>query len=658
MKKIVSLLLVIVLLASTFTSCIRKRPDVEDNKKEENILDMNPSEYYEGGTHIRNYNVIENEYLVRNGSSDYKIVYPKDASDREMFALSELQSFFLNSTGVLLPAVTDDSVSYAENSRFISIGNNAIASSAGITLNEELLKDSGARIETKGKSIFVLGCGDLGTLNAVYEFLGITFNWEVYSDNTVEYDKNVTYLNLLDFDVTEVPDFLYNYTGFGYVYQNAELRQRFRNIDRFDNICAIDTKAISHNTFIWLPVKEYQAEHPKWYNPDVTNLCYYAQGDDEELELLIQEVVKKMKTTIINHPDKKYISFTHQDTQTLCSCDYCKQMKIENGGSEATGVIRFLNEVRARIQVWFDTEAPELDNGQQILFFAYHATNKPPVYLENGEYKPYSEDLICKDIVPWFAETNGDYTVPLNKNEKVNGDILNNLKGWTTICEDVMIWNYSTNYVDYLTPYYAFESIPENYRIAVNHGVGTMFDLNQLNNNNSTGWERLKGYLNYKYSWNVNYSFDELVSKYFEASYGPASDTMKELFDEYRVLAKLQIQNGYSGSRSIFHNAATAKYWPRNILVDWLNKYDEALKLIEPLKETDREKYEAYYFNIVIERVAVYYQLIVNYSSTIDTATLNEYKNQFKTDCAYTGINRYKEVNGLINQLFITMGVN
>ena len=49
-----------------------------------------------------------NEYLVKNGKSDYKIAVSSEASKTEKYAAEELQYFIEKSTAVKLPIVNDD----------------------------------------------------------------------------------------------------------------------------------------------------------------------------------------------------------------------------------------------------------------------------------------------------------------------------------------------------------------------------------------------------------------------------------------------------------------------------------------------------------------------------------------------------------------------
>lgn len=634
-------------------------------------LTVDSESLYTDGVHEINISARSGEYLVQNGQTDYVIVYPQNATSRENTAVSELQTYFAAATGITLRAVSDAAVSWSETAEYISVGATSLVEAAGVTVDEEVLGQSGVRVVTEGNSIFLTGAYDYGTLYAVYSFLGYVFDWEVYSDDVITYNTEVTEVPLMNYDVTDVPDFEFNVASHQYIRSDEDLRNRFRMIQLQDQAFGY-TDNIYHNSLEWLPYDTYSSQYPKWYSTYTgsnRNLCYYAQGDTQQYAAMVETVAELMQERIQEYPGKIYISFGIQDTQTLCNCDYCQKMSEYYNGSEAAGVILFLNDVYELLAEWFAGEGAEYYCGQKILFFAYHATNQPPVEYneETGEYEaleivdsegePTGEVFSCENIVPWFAETNGDYTYSLLENESVNGDIAENLKGWSAISDEILFWTYGTNFTEYLTPYYSFEGFQETYQFAADEGVRTLYAQHQTNNANSTGWERLKGYLNYKLGWNVNYNVNELIDRFFENYFGPAADEMLDMFGEYLVIGHLQRENGYAVRRSIFHNPLQAVYWPRNSLADWMENIDAALEAIAPIEETDGDLYQTYYTNIVTERVWVYYLMLNIYSSTLSTQTISEYRQQIRTDCTLAGIDQYKETDGEISSLWSQWGL-
>ena len=72
---------------------------------------------------------------------------------------------------------------------------------------------NGGKIVTVDNNIYICGFSDKGTLNLVYTFLRLTFNWETYSANTTVYDTDVHDLKLKAYDVFDIPDIEYQDTS-------------------------------------------------------------------------------------------------------------------------------------------------------------------------------------------------------------------------------------------------------------------------------------------------------------------------------------------------------------------------------------------------------------------------------------------------------------
>ena len=127
---------------------------------------------------------------------------------------------------------------------------------------------------------------------------------------------------------------------------------------------------------------------------------------------------------------------------------------------------------------------------------------------------------------------------------------------------------------------------------------------------------------------------------------------MKQLFDEYRVLATYQTDVlGFSGASSIYHNALKSEYWPKNTLLKWINMFDDALKAIEPLKKKDVGAYQTYYSNITSERVAYVYLLLKIYNASLSNDELTYYKKLFHDDAEGNGMIYEGENGSLISDI-------
>ena len=81
--------------------------------------------YYEGGTHVYNVGTTDKQILV-NGNTDYKIVVPEEQDDYIKNASLDMKDILFESTGATFPIITDEGLTYSEDTKYISLGNTTI----------------------------------------------------------------------------------------------------------------------------------------------------------------------------------------------------------------------------------------------------------------------------------------------------------------------------------------------------------------------------------------------------------------------------------------------------------------------------------------------------------------------------------------------------
>ena len=608
-----------------------------------NALDYTSIESTEG-VHIYNVKPTSN-MLVENGKTEYKVVTSETPSRVEQTAVKELIYFFNMATGITLQTVSETQANYTQDAKYISIGDTALVEQAAVEADYEVLGDTGLTIQTNGQSIFLLGAKEYGTLYAVYEFLSQAFNYEYFASNLIQIDRNVKDVPLMDYDIVDVPDYEYNLATYGFIRSSETIRNRYRMADDSKFFIPVGGK-MYHNSFEWLPKTNYEEAHPSWYSDDGTQLCYTAHGEEQEYNLMLNAALEKAKE-LLSDPqyfDRPILTFTQQDTQTWCECDTCAAEK-QKYGTNAAVVVKFVNALRRLIDTWFAGDGAEYKRDFTLLFFAYHLTNNSPtVYDEKtNTYKAIDGSVKCAPGVGvYFAETDGDYQQ--NFSGVYNRTIGRNMAGWGACAEDMFFWSYSVNFSHYLTPYNSFNAMQDIYKYGVKNNAHFLFDQGQYNQDGKpTGWCILKIYLSSKLAWNVNLSVEQLIDEFFNAYFGPAAASMKGMFESFRVQALVNESNGYTGAKSIFHNAMRNKYWSRSLLKNWLAATEQALEDIDGLKETDSTMYETYKLNIRIERLQAIYLLVELYQSYYSEEQINAYRQEFLEIATEMGITRVDE---------------
>lgn len=587
--------------------------------------------------------------FVVGGSSEYRIVVPTVKEYAEITTgADEIVNFISQSTGAVLDVVNDEGLTYSASSKFISLGDTALLSQAGIEVDKEELTRSGYRIISKDNSVFLIGGGDFGTLYSAYEFLKHMIGFETYAADEVVFDRYTT-LKLKKFDVLDVPDFTYRMTNYGTERNDNQFAQRMRmNQESLQSgkVWMGPSGMGWHNTFAYLPKEKYSATHPKWYSVDGTQLCFYARGDEEEQALMFETFMNSFMDVIKAYPDVENITITQQDINTWCTCPVCSAEK-EKYGTDAATIVKFCNKVSDALPEYFEKNGLK-ERNINICFFAYHKTETAPVRRTETGYEAIDSDVICRDnVYVFYAPIFANYTYSFYDGKNLNA--AETMDAWCVLSKKLYLWIYSTNFGNYLAPYNSFNSMQDNYQFSKAHNACYMFDQGQWNQNMSTGFGNLKAYLNAKLQWDVTLDFNQLVRDFFDNYFKDASDEMMDVFNYYRTwMAYLENDLGIDGVLS--QNITTSRYFPKPTIDTFLALFDKAYAAIEPLKSTNSTLYNTLYDRICLETIAYRKMDIDLYSSKYTIQQQARLKKEFKDDCMRIGVSKATEssdINGV-----------
>ena len=360
-------------------------------------------------------------------------------------------------------------------------------------------------------------------------------------------------------------------------------------------------------------------------------------------------------------PDRKVVTFTIEDNPNFCACEACQDIISQYNGANSSVVIMFLNKLNAKVRAWFqEDEGKPYARDLDIVFFAYNATTEAPVVFneQTQKYEGINGLKLDEGISVMYAPIAADFTGSLK--EGINVQYYKTAQQWSDITRNMYLWIYSTNFVYYLAPYDSFDGIADNYATAKEVKTRWIFDQAQWNEYGfSTGWSNLKSYLNAKLAWDADADIDELINDFFKTYFGPAEAEMKEIFAQFRVLSEYNKENqALGGLRSIYQDVMQEKFWPKNLLAEWISLYDKALAKIEPLKESNPVVYRRYYKHIAGERLSVYYLFVSLYTYNTDETVIKSYQRQFKADAEAFGVTLFSEnsLSASIDALFKQWG--
>ena len=141
----------------------------------------------------------------------------------------------------------------------------------------------------------------------------------------------------------------------------------------------------------------------------------------------------------------------------------------------------------------------------------------------------------------------------------------------------------------------------------------------------------MKDYICSKLAWDVNENPEELTDKFFEGYFGPAAPEMRVIFDQLRLLTEYNKEyNEMGGNATIYLSLTDEKFWPKDVLQQWMVQYDLAVEKIAPLKESNPALYESYLEHIQKEKISTLYLLVECYSYNTSVTLIDAYKAEFK----------------------------
>lgn len=628
MKKILNK---IVCLTLAITCCF-SISSFNANASLQSVKNPNMSESaFKGGVH--NYEITQTDgYIANNGLTDYSIVIKNDATTLETFAAEELQMLLKEATGAVLPILVDQGIQFTAQSNYISLGNNLIASQAGVEAKEQLVKKQGFIIKTVGKSIFISGAYAEGTLFGVYGWLEKELNFDCFANKYYTIDK-VDSLTFKNYEAIDVPDMAVRNAENDFITNDAPTMYRMRYTNRSAKNLFIGIQGV-HTIFHFLPKENYPEKLSKWYSSDGTQLCYTARGDKSEYNALKNEFFSVMKEEFKKNTQGYIFNIGQEDKFTWCGCQGCLDVINQYGAESATEII-FCNELAQMMRDWMETdEGKPYARDFKIMFLAYQRSLEAP---KKGNLKCDPNVMVC------FAADNMDYFNDIYSES--NKAFYEAFKGWVGISDVMNVYTYQCNYEYFLVPFDSFNGLQKFYQFSASLNTHWFLDHGQGNQRaGATGWAVLKNYLCSKLSWDVNADVDQLTKKFFHGFYGEVSEDMYSVYSSFRGFSKYLIEEGnIARLGSIFSMIEKAEFWPKTLLLSWYETIQEALEKIKYLRFTDINKYNELYSHIVMERVSVQYLLVQLYQEELSPDFVKQLKYDCKADCQLVGIDKTAE---------------
>ena len=657
-KKIISVMLAgLMLFSAVGCNDSNTNKDETNTTKPVGTVQDRDNVYVEGMLHKVNVTP-SNKVFAENKKSEYKFVLGNE-SNAIITASNFIFTHVREATGVSLD-YAEAGVTWSASAKYIVLGDSEMYKAAGLTVPTDDLGPVGYYIKTAGNSVFIMAKNKEGYQLASIAFLRALLGYDMIAGDTVIYEKDGK--TLPNMDIVERPDYDVRVVTNGGISQNTAYGMGY-SADR--GMISVGG-AFVHNSFNYLPPATYLESNPEWYsdvllsanNQDYRQICYTAHGNEESYDLMQDTIIDVMMDAIIADPDKTVVSFTQQDVNAYCKCESCLEAMKPYGAYSAL-MIMFCNDLADKLDVALTQYAEttgEEKRDIQICFFAYHFSEAPPVTKNaKGEYEPINGLRCNENVAVFIASIETKYYYSFY--DEVNEVYAENMYGWMAITDTILLWLYQTNFGEYLYPYNTWNTQIENYRFGKTVGARYMFSQGQANHPNSTGFTKLKEYIDSKALLDVNVQYDELVDRYFKYYFMDAEKPMRQFFDELQAyMTYLETEYSTELTGYIRDSIAQSKYWSPRTIQHWLELIDEAYAAIEKYKSTDVNLYNRLHEHIMLEAMFPRYVMCTLHTGFMSAEALKQMRQDFYMDATTLRITNVREVDTL-SGIYQTWGV-
>ena len=457
-----------------------------------------------------------------------KIQLPQNANPCERFAAAELTDFI------------KACVSSFEKPYVFHIGRTARWEEIGLATVLPKLKTDGFAIKSAENEVFIFGRRDRGTLYGVYEFIErfLKVNFVARDYTYIPPPHRVVLGNI---DLIDNPDFdLRSYRCYQMLDPLFAVRKRMvvtfgKNIPEYGGGLTRDFYDLGHNALRLVPESQYLKDHADFYvmkGGKPVDICWSNGvsdgGNAESGQNVCAAIIKSVIDICKANPEIRYFMIAQEDSvDDKCQCEKCRS-RAEKYGAYSANFVIMLNAVAKEVNRWAESVGREIC----LVTFAYNYTERPPVKKVNGHLE--STGLKCDEhVYIKLALSCADYAHSF-VDPKQNGSEYHELsykevfEGWKMVADHFMIYDYSTNFFEYLWYFPNRKVLEENYRFYKK--IGAVYVESQAEHDHPSGFQSdLKCYIASALLWNTEKNADALTEEFCRAYYREAAESVLEV---------------------------------------------------------------------------------------------------------------------------------
>ena len=448
----------------------------------------------------------------------WDIVVAKDALPSEAYAAEEFRRMVAQATGTELPIVTAPD----RSDRHVLIGASDSLADSSAAFDVAAMGPEQLRIVVRDNLIAIAGGPPRGTLYGVYTFLedyvGVRF---LTADHT-HVPKLPKLAVVGPLDRSYAPPLSFRWSFYGETSRSPMFAARLRV-----NTIAGDGKyggktgqsLINHSFGHLIPLTKYGKQHPEYFALRDGKRLADGKNDWFQTEPCLTnpdvlEIVKKAVLADLRaNPTKENISVSQNDNAKNCLCPKCKAVDDREGTPMGT-LLEFVNSVADAVA----KEHPDVKVGT----LSYWYTRKPPRTLKP---RPNVQIQLCSIECCMIHPINDPAC-------KKNIQFCKDMDEWGKLTENIFIWNYNTNFSNYLLPCPNLRVIEPNIRYFVANGAKGIF-MQAAGNSIGAELSDLRNYVMSNMLWDPTRSGQRLIDEFLDLHYGKAAAPIRRFINMY-----------------------------------------------------------------------------------------------------------------------------
>ncbi|MHC4167030.1 MAG: DUF4838 domain-containing protein, partial [Planctomycetota bacterium] len=452
--------------------------------------------------------------------ANWDIVIAENASPSEVYAAEEFQSHFAQAGNIHLP-ITSQGDQEVSGQRHIFIGSNLAMLASEVGFSTDGFGEEDFRIIVRDDNIAIAGrpqAGARGTLYGVYTFLEDYVGVRFLAVDHTHVPPIGTWCVVGPLDRFYHPPLRFRWSYYGETNRDPTFAARIRV-----NTVAGDEKLggktglnlINHTFYRYLSSQEYGKEHPEYFALVEGERMLEMGGGGPELCLTNPDVLDIVTDSVLDtlgkNPGMENISVSQNDNNKYCRCSRCAAID-EREGTPMGSLLTFVNAVADDVV----KEYPDVMVGT----LSYWYSRKPPRTIKP---RPNVQIQLCSIECCVLH--------PINDPEcQKNVQFCQDLANWGKICSNISIWNYNTNFSDYLLPCPNLRVIESNIRYFVANNAMGIF-MQAAGNALGAELSDLRNYVMANLLWDPTKSGERLANEFLDLHYGRGAEPIRRLIN-------------------------------------------------------------------------------------------------------------------------------